>query len=40
MKSCICYSFDDITKLEDFDFDITLVDKKNISNYFDLKHFI
>ena len=38
MRSCICYSFDDITKLEDFD--ITLVDKKNIPNYFDLKHFI
>ena len=36
IKNCTCYYFDDIIKLEDFDLDNILVDKKaheNILNY-------
>ena len=32
IKSCTCYYFDDIIKLEDFDLDNILIDKKSHEN--------
>ena len=29
IKNCICYYFDDIMKIEDFDFDNILIDEKS-----------
>ena len=31
-KNCMCYYFDDISKLEDFDFYNILIDKKSCEN--------
>ena len=36
IKNCLCYYFDDVIKLEDFDIDNILIDEKsheNILNY-------
>ena len=35
IKNCTCYYFDNIIKLEDFDIDNILIDKK-LRKYFDL----
>ena len=32
IKNCLCYSFDDIIKIEDFDFDSILIDEKSHRN--------
>ena len=40
IKNCTCYYFDDIIKIEDFDFDDILLDKKSFENIliFDISH--
>ena len=35
IKNCTCYYFDDTIKLEDFDIDNILIDKKSHKKYFD-----
>ena len=32
IKNCMCYYFDDIIKLEDFDIDSILIDEKSCKN--------
>ena len=32
IKNCMCYYFDDITKLEDYDLDKILMDEKSHEN--------
>ena len=34
IKKCMCYYFDDIIKLEDFDLDNILIDEKSYENIF------
>ena len=34
MKTCMWYYFDDIIKIEDFNFDIILIDIKNCTKLF------
>ena len=33
MENCTCYYFDDIIKLEDFDFDNILIDEKKFMTF-------
>ena len=40
IKNRTCYYFDDTIKLEDFDIDNILIDKKSHKKYFDWWHFI